>query len=831
MGAGGRDPAGRDAARRGAGYGDEVPLPRDATRSEVSGSAENVLQAGHVQGGVHFHGTGAEAAAVPRQLPGDVRGFVNRSSELDRLETALSQAGHDAAAFTVIAGTAGVGKTALALRWAHRARRHFPDGQLYVNLRGYDPGAPVSAEQALDRFLPALGVPAEQIPADAEEKSALYRSLLADRRVLLVLDNAADVAQVRPLLPAGDACRTVITSRSRLAGLVARDGARRVTVEILPEAEAVALIGSITGDYRTGDDPAELAELARLCARLPLALRIAAERAAARPWMPLEELIQALRDESGLWDALSIEDGEAGDTVRSVFAWSYRALPPGGARMFRLLGLHPGPEFGVQAAAAIAGVPVDAARRHLDGIVGAHLAEQPARDRYQFHDLLRAYATDAVHHEESLAEQYAALNRVLGWYLHTASAAAAALRSPLRLPAPTALPAPDSVLGFDAHREADLWFSSEWANLLAAVAAAGRSGQDRAAWQLALTLQPVFMGRGPIADREQIAGTALEAARRDGDTDAEATARSLLADLYSSRGRRDEALRMHEEILALRRESGDAEGAFLSANDVSVVLLHLRRFDEAAGLLEENLEAARSLGSAGHEATSLFNLSAAYSGARRFNDAARTAQQSLEISRSTGDQWREMISLVYSAEAHASAGRTEAAFAAAEAGLGLARERNDQRNEGWALLALGAIQRGSGQGAEALISYQRALTLYTALGSRSREVQCLNGAGEAYQSMGRMTEAAQFHRRAATVAREVGEPWPLAVSLESFGRAAAGADAEAEAESGPDSADGTRADPRSGDVRAALREAETLLSAFGDPEARERRRRIAERLR
>lgn len=256
------------------------------------------------------------------------------------MEFALGVAGRQADQIStlVVVGTAGVGKTSLAVHWAHHVVDHFPDGQLYVNLHGYDPGPPVSPSDVLDRFLRAFGLAGNSIPADLDSRAALYRSLLAGRRLLVVLDNAATVGQVRPLLPGSAGCLVVVTSRSRLSGLVARDGAYRVTLDILPLAEAVSLLRNFTAEYRTGDTEEDLTELARLCARLPIALRIAAERAVSRPWLPLRGLVAELR-ETNLWDALTAGDDDESTAVHTVFAWSYRALSQAASRIFRLLGL------------------------------------------------------------------------------------------------------------------------------------------------------------------------------------------------------------------------------------------------------------------------------------------------------------------------------------------------------------------------------------------------------------------------------------------------------------------------------------------------------------
>jgi tetratricopeptide (TPR) repeat protein len=786
-----------------------VPVPMDGTRSELSGTAGDVVQARDVKGGVHFHRSGPASGDVPRQLLGDVRGFVNRSAELGRLDTVLSERGHDVAHLTMIVGTAGVGKTALALRWAHRTQDQFPDGQLYVNLRGYDPGTPITAEQALDRFIRALDVPPARIPADPEAKATLYRSLLANRRVLVVLDNAESVGQVRPLIPGSDGCRVIVTSRNRLAGLMARDGAQRVIVEVLPESESVELISAITADYRGQDDPADVAELARLCACLPLALRIAAERAATRPWMPLGQLIQDLRDESGLWDALSAEDGEEADGVRAVFAWSYRALPVDAARMFRLLGLHPGPEFGVEAAAELAGVTVPDARRLLDTLCGAHLIEQIGPDRHEFHDLLRAYATNAAHHQESLEEQYAALSRVLSWYLHVAHAAGTVMRTPARLFPPTALPAPSAIPGFADYLDGARWYEIEWANLLAAVQAAEKSGLDRVSWQLALMLRPYFTRQAPIADRLRVIETALSAARRDDDKPAQAEAYFALGAAYSTQHRLDDAVQVHSEVLELWREIGDREGELLSVNMLGVLFLLQRRFADAVEHLESARELSRDRSDPGREATALFNLAEAYGSLGRYPEALDAARRSLALSRELGDRRRELVALVHLARAQADSGengRREALSSAATA-LDLARARDDDRNEGWVLLEYARIQRLNGRYNDALVSYQRAATLHRTLENRAREAAALDGTGQAYQGIGRTADAIPFHRRAVATFRELDDRWQLAVALDNLAAALATTDVA--------------------DARECRQEASELFGGYPDPAAREHLARIA----
>lgn len=783
---------------------DGVPVPQEGQRSDFSGSAAEVVQARDVSGGVHFHRSPTADLGVPRQLLGDVRGFVNRTAELGWLDRVLLGAG--SAGLTVIVGTAGVGKTALALRWAHRAATRFPDGQLYVNLRGHDPGAPVTAEQALNRFLRALGVSPERIPDDMEGKAALYRSLLADRRVLVVLDNAAHVRQVRPLLPGGATCRVLVTSRDRLEGLMAHDGAQRVTLEILPEDEAVELIRALTADYRPEDSSADRAELARLCVRLPLALRIAAERAAARPWMPLGELIQNLRDESRLWDALSASNGEEYDGVRAVFAWSYRSFSTDAARMFRMLGLHPGPEFGVRAAAELGGVTVTTARHLLDSIVGAHMLEQTAPDRYQFHDLLRAYATDAAHHEEPLERQYEALARVLAWYMHTAYAASVAMRVWGRVLAPDALPVPDSVLQFDGVLAATQWYDLEWPNLLAAIRAAEKSGLTKVTWQL--TLAASFGSRRLlVGDWHSVMTTALQAARRDGARQAEGELLALMGINERATGHLEQATATTLEALAIFREVDDRHNERNVLNELGVLLLSAREFARASEQFESLRALQHAEGDREGETAAWFNLAEAYDGVHRHDDAIDAARRSLDLSREIGSRQMELIASVFLARARANNGDVDAALADAAYGVEISREIDDSILEGWALLDYGRIQRMAGLQEDALVSYRRVVSLYAEREPTGSLARALDGTGNAYREVGRKTEAIPFHRQAVAVARQGNSAWVLGVTLDDLATALheTGEDAEA-TECG--------------------REASRLIAQFRDPEAIARLERI-----
>jgi transcriptional regulator with XRE-family HTH domain len=363
--------------------------------------------------------SGPESGSRPRQLPPTVAGFTGRAAELAALTKILDGASApETVVISAIGGTAGVGKTALAVQWAHQVAGRFPDGQLYVNLHGYDPDRPMPAADALAGFLRGLGVPGQDIPPGEDERAARYRSLLAGRKLLVVLDNAGSVEQVRPLLPGSPSCAVLVTSRDSLAGLVARHGATRLEVDLLPPADAASLLRALIGQ-RAKDDPGAAGTLAAQCCRLPLALRVAAELAIARPGVPLADLAAELADQQRRLDLLDA-GGDSRTAVRAVFSWSYRHLEDDSARAFRLAGLHPGPDFDPYAVAALTGTKLEQARTALDALARAHLIHPAGRGRHGMHDLLRAYARELADATDGEEEQNAALTRLFDYYLHTA---------------------------------------------------------------------------------------------------------------------------------------------------------------------------------------------------------------------------------------------------------------------------------------------------------------------------------------------------------------------------------------------------------------------------
>ncbi|MBS2964292.1 tetratricopeptide repeat protein [Actinocrinis puniceicyclus] len=744
------------------------PSRPEGVSSTLAGAAHDVVQARDIAGGVHFYTAQRteNASAVPHQLPADLRGFVGRRGELDKLEALLS-GGDEPVTLVVVAGTAGVGKTSLAVHFAHLVRSRFPDGQLFVNLRGYDPGTPLTSAGALERFLRALGVAPGSIPAGVEERAALYRTLLAGRRVLVVLDNAATAGQVRPLLPGEAGSLAVVTCRGRLSGLSARDGARRITVGLLTETESVALVNTVTTGYRAGDDPAQVAQLARLCARLPLALRIAAERAAARPLMPLRELIADLRDESSLWDALSIEDDADADAVRTVFAWSYRALPPAAARAFRLLGLHPGTDFSLAAAAALLDETPERTRALLDVLTGAHLLEQTGSARHQFHDLLRAYAADLAASQEEEAAQRAALLRAAHWYLRTADTAMRAtqsLRPSVLTGSPGAYPPP---FGPDDRTAANDWYVAERANLLALAHAAAQARLDEIAWQLSASVQTLQAAHGDTDDRLEMGQLGLQAARRLGDRRAEARVLQGLGFAWKAAGQGERALSHHLAALEIFTVQRDRLGVIEAHNSIGLIHLRHRELDDAADRFEQTVRLAEADGHRAWHAVALDNLARTRLEQGRLAQVVELADRAMRVHREIRTEGAPLLeTLITLIRAHRESGRLDRAQECT-----VSAERILEGGTRYAALEVdialerAAITLESGDAGGASEMYLNCLRLQRRLNDPAREAATYCGIGTALRSQGRVEEAIDFHRRAVAARRALPDAYRLAVEL------------------------------------------------------------------
>jgi DNA-binding SARP family transcriptional activator/tetratricopeptide (TPR) repeat protein len=509
---------------------------------------------------------------VPRQLPPHISGVIGRVEEVAQLNDVLGTAGPANADGVIVAidGGAGVGKTTLAVHWARQLATRYPDGQLYVNLRGFDPsGNPMSPADVVRSFLNAFQIPTKRIPVNPDAMAALYRSVVADRRIMVLLDNARDADQVRPLLPTGPDSLTIITSRNRLSSLVTKDGAHVVTLNPFTQTDATALLTHRIGPDRLAAEPDTAPDLIERCARLPLALAIVATRAATNPQFRLRDLANELRDEHTLLDALDTDEPTA--SVRSVFSWSYQSLSRPSARLFRLLALHPGPDIALPATASLAAVPSPDARRALGELAQAHLLEEHVPGRFAFHDLLRVYAIDQTLRLNSDQDRQDALRRLLDHYLHSAHSADQHLnpiRDPIDLPASEPGTTPET---FTDYVQALAWYDIERPSLLALVTTAARHGFDQHAWQLPWTLTTFLDRRSQWNNLADAAKTALAAARRLTSKTGQARAHGLLGRAHAWLDATELAHDHFHQALRLFEETGDIANLALTHRAVASV--------------------------------------------------------------------------------------------------------------------------------------------------------------------------------------------------------------------------------------------------------------------
>lgn len=746
-------------------------------RSEIAASqiAGDVVQARDVSGGVHFHipqGGASGPRVVPHQLPADVSAFVNRRPELHALTRLIaSKSGRQArgarstaAAVVVITGSAGVGKTALCLHWAHLVRDRFPDGELYANLCGYDDSPAVTAEVVLDRFLRDLGVVPQSVPADLDGRAALLRSLITDRRVLIVLDNVADIGQVRPLIPGGPGPFVIITSRNELPGLAIRDGAQRIRLDIFQESDAIALLRRVTRTGGRRDTPADLTELAQLCARLPLALRVAAEHAISRPTMHLAELIADLRDDSMLWDALSVGEGPHGEAVRTVFAWSYRDLPAEAARMFRALGLHQGPDISLVVAAAAVGTPSRTARRALDILLGAFLIQTVRPHRYQLHDLLRAYALDQARAIDSDADRRETLDRILRWYIVTADRASLLLCSGDRFPVEVPSPEGPEPAAFENAGAAFEWFDVERHNLVSNAQAAHAGGLPRRAWELAMVLAPIHAQHFTFDDWSVLSELAIVAAEEIGDQAALAAALDNRGRFLFRRRALDEAKATHTRARAIREEIGDQHGICRSLNALGLISLRTRQLDEAAAYFSATAEQARRIGDSHWEGLGRMNLAEAQIEAGDTESARQTVAPLPRFFADLHDPAYEGNALWLLSWAERLAGSAEGALVAIDAALVIAEDTSNRMWEAFWLIEAARVHLAMSNTDEAMKCCQMAASLERQIGDPSREAAAIDCVGEVLLATGNAEDAAAFHQEAAHMHRQLGDRWQEALA-------------------------------------------------------------------
>ncbi len=655
--------------------------------------------------------------AVARQLPPAVPHFAGRADELKILASLAAEAAaadQPAAAGTVVismvAGTAGVGKTALALHFAHQVADRFPDGQLYINLRGFDPsGTPVSPGRAIRGFLDALALPAERIPGSPDAQAGLYRSVLAGKRMLVVLDNASETAQVEPLLPASPGCLVLITSRNQLTGLAATHQARLLTLDPLPDAEARQVLTARLRTARATAEPGAVTELIALCAGLPLALAVAAARAAAAPRMRLSVLTAELRDTASRLDAL--DAGEPAVSARTVFSWSYRELTVTAARLFRLLGLHPGPDISIPAAVSLAGTgphPTSAALREL---TRANLIAEHAPGRYNLHDLLRSYATECAHAEDSESERRAAIHRMHDYYLHAAITADRLLyphRDPIALGPGQAGVVPAQLT---SGRQALAWFETERPVLIAVLGQAAERELGTGIWQLAWALETFFYRRGYWHDWAATQRAALAAALRTGD---------LVGQAHAYRG------------------SGAA-------------CTELRAYQEGRAYATLALQLYQRVGDRVGQARVLIDIAASAEKQGHLQEALCRGEQAMELFRAENHRLGLAFAFNHVGWFHARLGNYEQAVDYCERGLNLDQEMGDRHTEAptWDSLAYAHCQLG--HHAVAAACYRRALELYDELGFRVKQAEVLSCLGDTQRATGNAAAARDAWQQALVI--------------------------------------------------------------------------------
>jgi tetratricopeptide (TPR) repeat protein/DNA-binding SARP family transcriptional activator len=669
---------------------------------------------------------------------------------------------------SAVSGTAGVGKTALALRWAHRVRGRFPDGQLYVNLRGDDPDRPVSPGDALVGFLAALGVTGPEVPAGLDDRAARFRTEASGRRMLVLLDNAAGVEQVRPLLPGASTCVVVVTSRDALAGLVAVPGARRLDLDLLPPADAVALLRRLVGT-RVEADPAAAAALARHCARLPLALRVAAELAATRPAEPLDRLVAELADQQQHLDRLDA-GGDPGGAARTVFSWSVRHLAPDPARLFRLLGLHPGPDLDPYAAAALTGTTAAPAGRALDTLARGHLVQPAGDGRYGLHGMLRAYATDLATTQDTEADRRAAVGRLLDYYLAATAAAIDAWYPAEAQPRARAAAPGLAIPTFDSSEQALAWLDTEWPALAACAQAAARDW-PRHAVALAATLARYLETGGHHTEALTVHRLAREAAHRTGDQAGAAAALTHLGVGYLRDGRYAAAAEHLEQAVILFRQSGDHVGEARTLGNLGNVHWQQGRCKPAAEYYRQALDRYRQLGDQIGQAHALGGLADVYARQGRYQPAAEHFEQALTGFRQIGDRFGEAAALTGLGDVHAKQGRYGPAAERYQQALALQRQTGDRMGEAAALNGLGEVHARQGRYEPAAEHHQRALALRRETADRAGEAETLNGLGETSHSAGRPPEAQAWHAAALSLATDIGNLYQQARAHAGLGAA------------------------------------------------------------
>ncbi|WP_052422947.1 AfsR/SARP family transcriptional regulator [Nonomuraea candida] len=715
-----------------------------------------------------------DPAPAPRQLPADLPAFVGRADDLKSL---LALADDERAGSTVVVGMidgmAGIGKTALAVHAAHRLADRFPDGQLFVDLHGFTHGVtPATPADALYGLLCALDIPRERIPRRLDERAALLRSTLAGRRVLILLDNALGEAQIQPLLPGSPGCLVLITSRHRLDGL---DDAHRIRLEALPRNDAIAMFTRIAGD---GHPHALVAELVELCGRLPLAIRVAAARLRARPAWTLAHLVDRLRDPNRRLAELEV--GQR--SVTSAIDLSYRQLTPAQQRLFRLLGLHPGPDADAYSAAALADTTLDQADRLLDDLLEAGLVHEPMPGRYRIHDLLRAYAAA----EESGSQRQSALGRLLDYYTHTAAKAMKTLYPFATPQRPRAKRTPAPVPSFPTPSHAKRWLNTELANLLATarqeqpghaphlpailhlhlrtrgartepvhtrvLQIAKRTRDEYAQAEALLSLGELHLRSGRFAQADDLLSQALALAQAIGHVSFQTEALTSLGEARLQSGLHRQAYDCYERALSIATETGHLAERADALGGLGHAHLQTGRLDEAGDCLHDALTASREIGHPAGELTALLGLGRLHLRMSNRRQASEHFQECLALCRRTANT----ICEVYALLGLGYVGRREEGAEHFRRALTAARRAGDRVGEMWALIGLGHCHRRAARHDRAEECFSRALALSDELRHPAGRFEATHGLGYASIGAGRFEQAVAYQQAALDQLKELG---------------------------------------------------------------------------
>jgi len=685
-----------------------------------------------------------------RQLPGPPPLFTGREPELADLDRISDPT---RLVVATIAGMPGVGKTTLAVQAAHRVASRYPDEHIYLDLHGYTRGVrPTGPGEALDRILRSLGVPPEQIPPDPDDRAALYRSRLADHQALILLDNVATEAQVTPLFPGTPGCLVLVTSRHLLPGL---DHFHTISLDLLPLPDAVTLFTRAAGRQRVQDEPpARVTEIVELCGRLPLAVRIAAARLSSRPSWTVTHLAERLKARRHLLTEL-----EAGErSVTAALDLSYLQLTAAQQRAYRLLGLHPGADLTVHAAAALLDTSPTRAERLIDRLIDSHLLQEPAPGHHRFHDLIRTHSITTAHADEPEPERRAALTRLFDHCRHSASAAMDVAYPYERGRRPDVPPSDVPAPVLNDAATAIAWLDAELPTLLAVTRHAADHGWPDHARDLAATLHAHLIGRGRYPAAEMLHNRALTVARATGDRSAEQVALANLGRTYLKQGRNEQAADRYAQALAIARSNGDRSAETATLVGLGHIHLLQGRFTDAAESLSQARQLAHETGDHGTELNALIGLGWLHRQLGHYEQAFEAFTRAQQLARGTGNRSSELDALAGLGWQHRQQGRHHEAITCFEQAHEIAHAIGSRHGELNAINGLASTRRVLGQHDQAAETYQRALELSREIGNQNLQFEALQGMGRLHFAAGRHDQALACHREALDLATRLHQP-------------------------------------------------------------------------